>query len=319
MEKFMIMLRGGRWLAAGVLSALLVACGGGGGGDDDDGSGNAAPSSATGDFSQSNYATVADAAAVTALGSGELNSYSEIALNVSDAGSGVDLGSVMGVRRFALEQLRTRNVLEQALATESMTEACDVSGSFHVSVTYKDANTVSPGDRISFTLTNCAFEPGEAPVNGSFTLTFVSYTDESNNSVSIAFENFGAAGETVSGAVTVTTSQNGSMVSVAAQGLTATFDGESVTWYHTTTVTPTTLSLNGFIVINGAAYQLTQASPFTLSVSGDPASGALVIRDADGDRVEIVAGATAFTYNFYAASNSTGTPTATVQGMAYAD
>jgi hypothetical protein len=319
LENVMMMLRGGRGLAAVVLAAVLAACGGGGGGDDDDGAGSTVPTRATGDFSQSNYATVADAAADTALGSGELDAYATVALSVSSADAGVDLSSVTGVRRFALERLKGRNPLEQALATESASEACDVSGTLRVSVTYQDPNRVSAGDRISFTLTNCVFEAGDPPVNGSFTLTFLSYTDENNNSVSIVFDNFGPADGTLSGALTITSSQNGSMISIAAQGLTATFDGNSVTWYHTTTLTPTTLALGGFIMVGNAAYQLTQVSPFTLSMTGTPASGTLAVRDADGDRVEIVAGATAFTYNFYTSGNATGTPSATMQGMAYAD
>lgn len=310
----MMISRGCRWLAVGAIAALLAACGGGGGGG---GSDTAEPTEATGDFSESNYSATADAAATTALGSGSLDSYTNVQLGLATAGGGVDLGSVAGVRAFVLERGVARNTLEQSLATDSETFACDVSGSFTLTVTYSDPEVVQAGDRVGFSMTNCVFESGDAPINGSFTGTFVSYTDDDDNSMSIVFNDFGSADATLDGRLTITSSQNGAQLTIAYEGLTATLDGESMTWYHTITVTSTALSLGGFIEVNGEVYELTQVAPFTLSASGYPTSGTLRITDADGDRVEVVAGADRFTYNFYAASNTTSTPTATVQGRAY--
>ncbi|MCM5682073.1 hypothetical protein M8A51_21300 [Schlegelella sp. S2-27] len=307
--------KGARWIALGVMSVLVAACGGGGGGSG--GSEGSTPTTATGDFSETTYSATADAAATTALSSGSIDSFTGVPLGLSASDRTVDLSSPAGVRAFVLQQAG-RHVLEQSLATESQTTDCDVSGTFRVTVTYSDPDEVQAGDKVSFAMNDCVFASGDAPLNGSFTATFRSYTDENDNSMSIVFNDFGSADAMLDGRLTITSSQNGAQLTIAYQDLTATIDDEPVTWYHTIAV-GTDLSLGGFIEVDGEAYRLTQVEPFTLSGTGYPSSGTLRITDAQGDRVEIVAGAEGFTYNYYVASNTTGTPTATVQGRLYAD
>ena len=309
--------KGWRWMALGVVSVLVAACGGGGGGGG--GSDSATPTSATGDFSETTYSATADAAATTALNSGSIDGFTSVPLGLSASGGAADLGSAAGVRAFVLQQAAGRHALEQSLATDSETLSCGASGTFKVTVTYSNPDTVQAGDKVSFVMNNCVFEPGDAPVNGSFTATFRSYTDEDDNSMSIVFNDFGTADAMLDGKLVITSSQNGAQLTIAYEGLTATIDGESVTWHHTISVGTSGLSLGGFIEVDGDAYQLTEVEPFTLSGTGYPTSGTLRVTDAQGDRVEIVAGAEGFTYNFYAASNTTGTPTATMQGRLYAD
>lgn len=318
-----------RAMLCGAAAGGLIACGGGGGG------GGGSDDGPSGNFSASDYQVTADLAAASVLASGSMDEQLEQALDDGGAAPSVHLHSIAGIRSFVLSTsaaLPSDRERAQLTTSVSETSSCDHSGTLTIRMTFEVPLVIPPGfvlgrqagDKVKVTADDCAFSPGDRPVNGGFTATFVSYVDDDDYKLSLSFDQFGTDILQLDGTVRVTSAGTTGSMTLAYRGLTATFEDSTVTWHHsvqTESGTAAQASFSGeFESTDGSTFDWVQTQPFVLSpATGYPASGMLTLRDAQGDRVQIVAGAEGFIYHFYTAGNTSSTPTATTQGRLYAD
>lgn len=295
---------------------LLTACGGGGG--------DSAPASPG--VTASNYSTVAEPMAASVLST----------LNVVDT-----IGSAVGGGEVAMDADREQRQVdpiallkravaraasgrEQAQQVEPFDEPCSGGGSIQGTVSFRNSDVLSAGDSISLTAHNCVAEG--VTVNGGVDVAVNSYsagTDSESGRLTLNFRGFSAAGASLSGGATLNFSSSASQanVSVGFNNATVSMNGVSLGLNYTTSMlfsgSQSTVSLSGNINLGEHDYALSQPAPFVLSGSG-LASGTLQIREAAfGERVLLRADAGHFTYQYFSAGNTGGTPDHSSIGLAY--
>lgn len=323
-------MRAHKTVALAAMALALAACGGGGGGGGSSDDTPEGPQAATADISGVNYTRSADgAAAATTSGLGNLALFT---------GGGVVAGAATGraaaaggAPRLAMGKLLSRNEAQasgraHALAVFSDSEPCSDGGSLLFTLNEADPDTTTPGDSVTVTAQNCV--EGGVPIVGGFKLTVSDYA-ETQTQVTVSFllalDDFGVPELNFNGkvAVKLRDSTDSFTVRLAHQGVTASGTAVApVQWYHTVAYSldvgsgRETVSFSGFVGVNGGFVRLDQLSPFVLT-AGQPGGGELQITGANGGRVIIVAGATRFDYEFYAASNTGTVPDAIAPGLEY--
>jgi hypothetical protein len=308
----------GRFAPSAVACAValtLAACGGGGGSDPrvtvPTGVRSVA-ASAGADLTTANAATVAAPVvrSISGTGAGDV-----LPLGASARQAG-PLGAVQFDRlvRLAVRPAVPRERIAQASAQPL---GC-ISGFGSISFTDADGDQEpGRGDSITLDTTNCVLDGSLPAVSGRFTLT-INVAELRGNElvgldVSATLVNFGAAGYgTATGNFNLWTRTSGATTTarLSYQGsvMTEVVNGTptSVT-YNFDTLTRVTggvasTEISGGIGIGGQTYVLETVTPLT--GMPEPIGGALRIKDAQGDYVQITAlNATSFDLAFYLASD----------------
>ena len=310
-----------RWSGASLVSAGLLACGGGGG--------TAPPAGPTANITSTDYAASGDSAS-----NATLSGLASLAVLDAGATAGVQSSNSRAeafnasVQRLSMQKLVARAKSPtaqraQALAVSTSSTPCD-SGSLLFTFNEASFDTGTPGDTIHISSQNCVMV-GE-PVAGSLLATLTSFTSSATSEsggLTFVFSNFGVPGLSLNGNANVTFAFEPSTTTVTLvnQGLAVTVDNAApVQWFHTVSFVAnaagSSISLSGLAGVSGGTVQFDQLTPFTLSM-GQPSSGVLQLTGANGARVKIVAGAANFSYEYFAAGNSSSTPDATSAGLAF--
>lgn len=323
-------MRAHKTVALAAMALALAACGGGGGGGSSDDT-PAGPQAATADISGANYTDSADgAAAATTSGLRNLALFTDGSV-VAGAAAGRATAAAGGAQRLAMGKLLSRNQTQtsgraQALAVFSDSEPCSDGGSLLFTFNEADPTTTTPGDSVTVTTQNCV--EGGVPVVGGFKLTVSDYAETQTQvrvSFRLALDDFGAPELNFNGTVAIKLLESADTftVQLAHHGVTASGAATApVRWYHTVAYAldvgsgSESVSFSGFVGVDGGFVRLDQLSPFVLT-AGQPGGGELQISGANGGRVIIVAGATRFDYEFYAAGNTGTVPDAMAPGLEY--
>lgn len=215
---------------------------------------------------------------------------------------------------------------KQALAVDSETFSCNVSGTLTVTVNDADNNNVpTAGDSASFSFTDCVSQAGAPAINGSFGLVFNALVlnsqqeptafDATVTMDALTVEGLGSLdGSARLWVVPVTGGERSFvryqlMASVTA-GVTSVLDFDVD---ETVTTTRSTSRINGNLRLGSQTYAVVQVEPFD-TTNGDPSSGQLRITDAQGDRLLITARGTLVDREFFLAGNASSTPDAAIIG-----
>ena len=321
--------------------ALLAACGGGG--SDGGSSGSVTiptgvrtgTASAGADVSAGNYAALSGQAIQTLLNTvgdgGTLSSTLEAdrahAAALSARRSRFDIAA-LARRALAFSGQRfAAATRKQALATQSETFQCGVSGTLTATVNDADGNNEpSSGDTVTFAFANCVDVSGDPALNGQFALSFVALVLDAQKDPTAIEAAVTATALSVQGlgslngsahlwATGLTSSTEHSRVSY--QNMTSSVGGVVATLNfdvdETATATTATDRINGAVLIGGQTYVLVQSVAFD-SAAAEPTTGRLRIVDVQGDRVDVVARGTLVDREFYVSTNAGTTPDASIIG-----
>lgn len=215
---------------------------------------------------------------------------------------------------------------KQALAVDSETFSCDISGTLTVTVNDADNNNLlSPGDSGSFEFSNCISQSGVPAIDGSFALVFNALVLNSQQEPTAFDATVTMDALTVEGlasldgsarlwVVPVTGGERSFvryqlMTSVTA-GVTSVLDFDVD---ETVTASGSTSRINGNLRLGSQTYAVAQLVAFDTG-NGDPSAGQLRITDAQGDRLLITARGTLVDREFFLAGNNTTTPDAEIIG-----
>lgn len=315
----------GRAWGLAVLAFAAAGCGGGGGGG---GEGSAAvvvpqgvrsgTASAGSDVTQANAANFVGVMARSAMGAADGN----VPVLSSGRESPQARGAVAmgGTLRFATAAAARSlaagaTAREQAQAVTTETFACTGGGSVTVTVNDADNNLkLSRGDTASFAFNNCVIEAGVPAANGtlSFTVNAIELDAQEEPTAldaTITLTGFAENGfGTMSGSFRVwfkdeaagSTRQRISYLDTAVseqgQALVYSFDV-----YGVSGPAGGSFDLNGALTTGGQAYAMS-STIFSHGAGVQPASGALMLRDAAGDAVILRArSATSFDLEFQGA------------------
>lgn len=321
--------------------ALVVACGGGGaappGVQFPAGVRVGTPSPAA-DITSTNFVAVGTPvvqAILTALGGGgaaPLANSRESALAVDSSGRH-SVGSPStfvrrGVERsLALLAAPAPPEREKRQAISGGTLVCSVAGS--VAYSYDDADgnlDLSAGDRIVFDFLGCVDAAGEPALNGAMALGFnivelsapavLTGFDVSASFTNLSVQRLGTLNGTLQmlfkrlNATTVRTLE--SYVSMQASfgtGVTDIYDFDIDTLADAATASPRSSIMHGAITVAGQRYALAQTNADFNRSTLYPTLGALRVRDATGDFIDVTARGAGVDLDFYLAT-SPGQPAA---------
>lgn len=297
---------------------LLTACGGGGGGG-----GGEESAKATGDLTTANYEQVSNAATGPVLGSVAAAQEFERIASAEDSGAGLalDLGRL---QHKLLDRFEGRSDRARALASSSETVGCSGGGSLLVTATFAREDRDTRGDKVTISSQGC-IEDG-LPVSGQIEAVLRDFGGSGDHRffrMDLNAASFGTSQFSLNGSSTLQFDEWSSgkeSLKVSFNGLTIRTPGETLPLHHGYEYVHgagvPTLSLSGLLHVRGQTYRLEQRTAFTLSSAGYPQSGLLSLVDKDGDRVDVAATATRFTYTYFATGSST--PSAgPVNGLPY--
>jgi hypothetical protein len=285
-------------LLAVVFVAALAACGGGGGGGPTPNNG-IPPASAATPLSSTNFGSIAAPAAASILAaSGVSSGLDTLTGSTKTSNTSISkLGSVpSNWAVWSLNLAKPRS--SGAQAVQSGSEPCPAGGS--LSFTLNDAdnnNDVSRGDVYSFTANNCVAATGELPINGSFSIAINAISFDANDnltaaSLTMSFNNFTSAGNTLNGAVTVAVNSNGATTTYTNFSSARGASSPSLLNYTAFVNNSGQLSINGLITVNNNTYTLSTVTLIGFGANY-PTSGLLRVTDAAGNRVDIISNPTA--------------------------
>lgn len=221
----------------------------------------------------------------------------------------------------------------QPAAVSTETERCANGGTLVVSFDDVDNNQrPSAGDSVSSTLNNCAVESGLPAANGSFRFTFNAVELDSQNNLvafdaSVSFTAFEVVGfGTLDGSGRLWLRTSGSAETARESFLRATLTvGGRTELYDfdvlsTTGSTSSRYDMSGGLVVNGQTYSMVPVTTFESTSNDAPASGAVELRDAAGDRLVLTARSVqAYDLALFPAGSSTASFTQTGLRWAPAD
>jgi hypothetical protein len=296
-------------------AAVLAACGGGGGSAD-------TPVAAAA-ITQANYLDYASTMGHTVVG---MNGGTSAAGGLTGgSGSGAAGAGVLGLAggSGSAGHARAMSATAHPQAVAPFSDACTFGGSISGSANFASSSTVTPGDSLSATFTNCVEESGGAPMNGGMTLQFNAFrVNPLSFDVGGSFTNFTAGTPALNGGFRLQLSENNA-VDTLAVGFSGMKIGSDPTVYDTTLSgsfasdgSNASFSISGSVTTTGGRYTLTQLSPFTLG-RGDPVSGALRLSDSDGNAVVMSANADGTVVFAYYPKGATQ-PTATSSSFSWA-
>ena len=296
-----------RWTTLAVALGALAACGGGGGGgggpaiEEQLAPAEASPTAATANVTAGNYAAEGEKLTPVVLNAAAGAQTLEGAFAL---GGGPANATVHGIVQRVLTQVtQVTSGREQAQKVDEETITCD-SGSVEVTYEYDDANAITVGDKVTFVSNGCVIEG--TPLTGAYSARFTRFNADYDFALQLAFVNLSDGQVTLHGwadadIIFATTS-------ITYRGLTTTVEGVQSQWFHTivTQNAGASLSLEGYVKLNGVAYFFDQVTPFTVNtISGYPTSGVLRIVDAQGDSLEVTALADRFRFSFYEVGSDT--------------
>lgn len=280
------------FLAAGI-AALLAACGGGGGGD----GGNISLPVPSAEFTSSNAPVIASAVVGAVTDSQYVGDLSGLAVPTSAASGGVTVAGI---------DLGTPPVLEASLGPE--VQQCGGSGTTSFSAEIANPGTLTAGDSLSFTFSECDQGDG-VRLNGGFSFAITALQGDVaagmlrlTITVTLADLSFFAGGEstTMTGdlSLTIDTLTNASMpsITVAANSLsvTSTAGSVSLTDYSLALSTDpllgtSTLAVEG--VVTASAFdgrvEISTTTALAFDATGNPVDGEIVIEGANGATITI--------------------------------
>lgn len=295
---------------------LLSACGGGG---------DSGPSSPG--LSRETYQAVAAPTAVSALASANVTATLNDALNLDSAmavgNAHMPLDALALLKRVQAQSASGR---ERPQQTESYSEPCRYGGSIAVNANFRDPDAITTGDSLSLTADKCLAE-GIA-VDGGLDVTVRSYSaTQSSETAALAlnFRNMVAAGTAINGGATmsVTDSATQFAMSVDFNNATVSKAGSSIVLDYTFNLSSTadgsTLWLDGNVMLGSHTYTLSQSPSERFTVQGGRINGGtLLIKESPfNERVLVKAGPNHFTYEYFSAGNTGGTPDASTAGLSY--
>jgi hypothetical protein len=273
-----------------VASAAVAACGGGGGGSPVP---QIPPASAAAALTTGNFGSIAGPTAAAILASSVAdNSLEIIAGSTSQANtSGLQSASPSQLALWAIRS--ARNGREQAQTVTSLNQACPAGGSLTGSFNDSDNNDdISAGDTLTINANSCVTTTGGLAINGGFTLRVNSITynnigDVTSASLSMSFNNFTGAGNTLNGAVTISVSAGS--VTANYQNFSNARPGAATSTLNFTSVVTNSgsLTINGLITVNNNTYTLSTPTALTFG-SRYPIGGVLRVVDAAGGRIDLV-------------------------------
>lgn len=316
-----------RPLLALFATAVLVACGGGGGDN---------PPVVT---FPATRAGVASAGADINIGNLNALSTDAIEALLSTIGGDQALSQPLGAGRARAAALgkwaaaqtashMTAGARARAMVVASEVLQCSNYPSGFITVTVNDAdnnNVLTAGDSATFAFTNCIAPPGAPAINGSFSLTFnvlvlnaqqePTAFDATVSMNALSVQGLGSLNGAARLWVAPVTGGERSFVRYQAmQSVTGnTFAVLDFDVDETSTLTTSTSQVDGSVQLGSQLYALTQLAAFD-TTAGDPASGQLLIRDGQGDRLLVTARGTVVDRDFFFATNTTATPDASIVG-----
>lgn len=295
---------------------LLSACGGGGGGGD--------PVPTSPGITATNYPDVAEPVAESMLSvmttADSLRGFTGLEQTAEAGQTPARTADPVGLLRSLMASRAVG--LEKAQQTQGERLSCPQGGYMDVSLTDADNSaTLSRGDSANIQFQACTVE-GET-VSGGLGIS-VTALGASSGSLSLSFNGLSAQGATLSGgaAVSFTIGTVNSM-SVTLSNATFSDGGTSVRANYTvdlaTSAGSSSVAVHGNVVMDGHNYALTQPTPFVRFSGGSmQPGGVLQIREAAfGERVLVKAGTSHFTYDYFSATNTGGTPDHSSTGLAY--
>jgi hypothetical protein len=281
-----------RMLAWGALAGAVAGCGGGGGGG-------------------SSPATL-DAGNAVAISAEVLQSMQVVGdLGVSSGGAIGQSGPAGGAQAQYLRNLSRRAIqrVQPGVAVGPVTEPCLVSGTVRLSGTVADPDTVSPGDSISATFSNCNDGDGEI-LNGGLRLFFLQYAGDllsdqfsvradatfTNLRVTVGGETFGADGDarieldTLS--VPNTSTISGARITATIGSDRRTLSDFAIDMAVNPLAVPATMRVSGTGTLESSGFggfvDFVTIFPLQSSGSGHPGSGEVEILGANNARVRVV-------------------------------
>ncbi|HET9646017.1 MAG TPA: hypothetical protein VFP68_22295 [Burkholderiaceae bacterium] len=300
-------------------SAVLSACGGGGSSDDivvptGARSGSASPGS---NISASNYQSLGGSGARSVLAMNQSASTSSAAGGTSTPASLPTLVAAQAAS-FVEGTAVALSANRRIAASETESAACPYGGSIVIIANDADnSKTLSAGDSVSATLNNCKVDASIPAINGSMSLKINaveldSHKEPSALDASGSFTRLSAGGNSLTGSYRLWSRKNAdrlvmrmsfSDVSLTAPGMTAVLNTDLYAEVMSTGAT--TYTYSGTAGIGGQTYEVSQNGSFSLNGSL-PVSGALRLKDAAGNAVELKAKAGALVdIQFYPAGANT--------------
>jgi hypothetical protein len=279
-------------MGAAGLTVLLAGCGGGGGGG-------------------SSPATL-DAGNAVAISAEVLQSMQVVGdLGVSSGGAIGQSGPGGGAQAQYLRNLSRRAIqrVQPSVAVGPVTEPCLVSGTVRVSGNVASPDTLSPGDSISATFSNCNDGDGEV-LNGGLRLVFLQYAGDllsdqfsvradatfTNLRVTVGGETFGADGaarielDTLS--VPNTSAISGERITVTIGSDRRTLSDFAIDMAVNPLAVPSTTRVSGTGTLESSGFagfvDFVTIFPLQSSGSGYPGSGEVEILGANNARVRVV-------------------------------
>jgi hypothetical protein len=273
----------------------IAACGGGGGGSDDGPAQRAASATITSDNAQTIAGAVVQASSQSEL----FSSLGGLATPVFTSGGQM---TVSAIRSFQAKSLTVGTA-----AASSETISCAVSGTVTYSADVATSDTLTAGDRISFTYANC--DQGEGAVlDGGFELTVRTFQGDAASgsflmTVDLVVSDFGVLenGEsaTMDGDLTMTLDTrdasafrievSGDTLDLAANGEFASLADFSIAVTTNTTLETSTLELDGYLMSSAFSGEVRYETTQLLEVddSGIATAGQIRITGAEDATVTI--------------------------------